>query len=281
MRDEIYKRLLKDKLFKTVVISLSFISIVPLFFILFHLIKNGLSSLNIEFLFNLPKPIGEEGGGIANAIVGTFILILISSFLSIPLGISAGIFMAENRNSKLCKIINLLVEILQGVPSIVLGIVAYLWVVKPMKHFSALSGGIALAIMMLPVIIKSTEETINLIPESLKEASLALGVPYYKTILFVILPSGLSGILTGILIGISRIAGETAPLLFTAFGNPYMNLNIFKPVESLPHLIYNYAKSPFSEWHQKAWAASFVLILMVFTLNILSKWVIRKWKVRF
>jgi phosphate transport system permease protein len=150
-----------------------------------------------------------------------------------------------------------------------------------MKHFSALSGGIALAIMMLPVIIKSTEETVNLIPESLKEASLALGVPYYKTILFVILPSGLSGILTGILIGISRIAGETAPLLFTAFGNPYMNLNIFKPVESLPHLIYNYAKSPFSEWHQKAWAASFVLILMVFTLNILSKWVIRKWKVRF
>jgi len=281
MRDEIYKRLLKDKLFKTVVIFLSFISTVPLFFILFHLIKNGLSSLNIEFLFNLPKPIGEEGGGIANAIVGTFILILISSFLSIPLGISAGIFMAENRNSKLYKIINLLVEILQGVPSIVLGIVAYLWVVKPMKHFSALSGGIALAIMMLPVIIKSTEETINLIPESLKEASLALGVPYYKTILFVILPSGLSGILTGILIGISRIAGETAPLLFTAFGNPYMNLNIFKPVESLPHLIYNYAKSPFSEWHQKAWAASFVLILMVFTLNILSKWVIRKWKVRF
>jgi phosphate transport system permease protein len=281
MRDEIYKRLLKDKLFKTVVIFLSFISTGPLFFILFHLIKNGLSSLNIEFLFNLPKPIGEEGGGIANAIVGTFILILISSFLSIPLGISAGIFMAENRNSKLYKIINLLVEILQGVPSIVLGIVAYLWVVKPMKHFSALSGGIALAIMMLPVIIKSTEETINLIPESLKEASLALGVPYYKTILFVILPSGLSGILTGILIGISRIAGETAPLLFTAFGNPYMNLNIFKPVESLPHLIYNYAKSPFSEWHQKAWAASFVLILMVFTLNILSKWVIRKWKVRF
>jgi len=281
MRDKIYKRLLKDKLFKTVVIFLSFISTVPLFFILFHLIKNGLSSLNIEFLFNLPKPIGEEGGGIANAIVGTFILILISSFLSIPLGISAGIFMAENRNSKLYKIINLLVEILQGVPSIVLGIVAYLWVVKPMKHFSALSGGIALAIMMLPVIIKSTEETINLIPESLKEASLALGVPYYKTILFVILPSGLSGILTGILIGISRIAGETAPLLFTAFGNPYMNLNIFKPVESLPHLIYNYAKSPFSEWHQKAWAASFVLILMVFTLNILSKWVIRKWKVRF
>jgi phosphate transport system permease protein len=281
MRDEIYKRLLKDKLFKTVVIFLSFISTVPLFFILFHLIKNGLSSLNIEFLFNLPKPIGEEGGGIANAIVGTFILILISSFLSIPLGISAGIFMAENRNSKLYKIINLLVEILQGVPSIVLGIVAYLWVVKPMKHFSALSGGIALAIMMLPVIIKSTEETVNLIPESLKEASLALGVPYYKTILFVILPSGLSGILTGILIGISRIAGETAPLLFTAFGNPYMNLNIFKPVESLPHLIYNYAKSPFSEWHQKAWAASFVLILMVFTLNILSKWVIRKWKVRF
>jgi len=281
MERKIYIRILKDRLFKIFIILFSFLSTLPLFFILFHLIKNGISSLSFEFLFNLPKPVGEKGGGIANAIVGTFILILVSSFLSIPIGVSAGIYLSENKNKKLSNVVSMLVDILQGVPSIVLGIIAYLWVVRPMGRFSALSGGVALAIMMLPVIIKSTEETINLIPESLKEASLSLGVPYYKTFLLVILPAGLSGVLTGILLGISRIAGETAPLLFTAFGNPYMNLNIFKPIESLPHLIYNYAKSPFPEWHQKAWAASFILILIVFTLNILSKLVVKRWKVRF
>lgn len=281
MKEQIQKRILKDRLFKIVILVFSFLSTLPLFFILFHLIKNGISSLSFEFLVELPKPVGEKGGGIANAIVGTFILILISSSLSIPIGVSAGIYLSDNKDKKLSKTISLLVDILQGIPSIVLGIIAYLWIVKPMRHFSALSGGIALAIIMLPIIIKSTEETLNLIPERLKEASLAIGVPYYKTVLRVVLPAGLSGIITGILLGIARIAGETAPLLFTAFGNPYMNLDIFKPIESLPHLIYNYSKSPFSEWHEKAWAASFILILIVFTLNTLSKWVIKRWKVRF
>jgi phosphate transport system permease protein len=276
-----FKRIIKDRLFKITIILLSFFSTLPLFLILFYLIKNGISSLNFNFLFNLPKPVGEKGGGIANAIVGTFILILISSFLSIPVGILVGIYLSENKDKNLAKILSLLIDILQGIPSIVLGIVAYLWIVRPMNHFSAFSGGVALSIMMLPVIIKSTEETLSLIPQSLKEASLSLGVSYYKTLLFVILPSGLSGIVTGILIGISRIAGETAPLLFTAFGNPYINLNIFKPVEALPHLIYNYAKSPFPEWHQKAWAASFILILIVFILNFFSKWVVKRWKVKF
>lgn len=281
MKEQIQKRILKDRLFKIAILVFSFFSTLPLFFILFYLIKNGISSLSFEFLVELPKPVGEKGGGIANAIVGTFILILISSSLSIPIGVSAGIYLSNNKDKKLSKTISLLVDILQGIPSIVLGIIAYLWIVKPMRHFSALSGGIALAIMMLPIIIKSTEETLNLIPERLKEASLALGVPYYKTVLRVVLPAGLSGIITGILLGIARIAGETAPLLFTAFGNPHMNLDIFKPIESLPHLIYNYAKSPFSEWHKKAWATSFILILIVFTLNTLSKWVIKRWKVRF
>lgn len=281
MEEQAKKRILKDRLFKIIVLSLSFLTTLPLFFILSHLIKNGISSLSFDFLFNLPKPVGEKGGGIANAIVGTFILILISSSLSIPVGVSVGIYLSSNKGKKLSKGVSLLVDILQGVPSIVLGIIAYLWIVKPMRHFSALSGGIALAVMMLPIIIKSTEETLNLIPESLKEASLALGAPYYNTMLRIVLPAGLSGIITGILLGVARIAGETAPLLFTAFGNPYMNLNIFKPIESLPHLIYNYAKSPFSEWHKKAWAASFILIFTVFTLNILSKWVVKRWKVKF
>lgn len=281
MGKNIYKRIFIDKLFKIVIIMFSTFSIIPLILILFHLIKNGISAINIDFLTHLPKPVGEPGGGILNAIVGTLILTVISSLLSITLGVSVGIYLSENREKRLANLVSMLIDLLQGVPSIVIGIIAYLWIVKPMKHFSALSGGIALGIMMLPVIIKSTEETLKLIPETLKEASFALGAPYYKTIIRIVLPAGLSGIVTGILLGVARIAGETAPLLFTAFGNPFLNFNIFKPVESLPHLIYNYAKSPFQEWHTKAWGASFVLILIVLTLNITSKLVIKRWKVRF
>lgn len=281
MGKNIYKRIFIDKLFKIVIIMFSTFSIIPLILILFHLIKNGISAINIDFLTHLPKPVGEPGGGILNAIVGTLILTVISSLLSITLGVSVGIYLSENREKRLANLVSMLIDLLQGVPSIVIGIIAYLWIVKPMKHFSALSGGIALGIMMLPVIIKSTEETLKLIPETLKEASFALGAPYYKTIIRIVLPAGLSGIVTGILLGVARIAGETAPLLFTAFGNPFLNFNIFKPIESLPHLIYNYAKSPFQEWHTKAWGASFVLILIVLTLNITSKLVIKRWKVRF
>jgi phosphate transport system permease protein len=172
-------------------------------------------------------------------------------------------------------------EILQGVPSIVLGIIAYSWVVINMGTFSALSGGVALAIMMLPVIVRSTEETLNLIPDHLREASLALGVSYSRTILKVILPAGLTGIVTGVLLGIARIAGETAPLLFTAFGSPFMNLNIFKPVDSLPLLIFNYATSPYPEWHTMAWGASFVLVMFVLGINFIAKVIVRRWKVQF
>lgn len=277
----IYKRILKDKLFKIVITLFAFSSSIPLILILFHILKNGISSINFSFLVNLPKPVGEAGGGILNAIVGTIILIAISSSFSIPLGVSVGIYLSENREKRLSNFASILVDILQGIPSIVIGIIAYLWIVRPMGHFSALSGGIALGLMMLPVIIKSTEETLKLIPETMKEASLALGASYYKTILKIVLPAGLSGIVTGVLLSVARIAGETAPLLFTAFGNPFLSFNIFKPIESLPHLIFNYAKSPFSDWHTKAWGASFILILIVFTLNITSKWVIKRWKVKF
>jgi phosphate transport system permease protein len=172
-------------------------------------------------------------------------------------------------------------EILQGIPSIVIGIIAYSWVVISMGTFSAFSGAAALAIMMLPVVVRSTEETLKLIPEALREASLALGVPYGRTVIKVIIPAGLTGILSGVLLGIARIAGETAPLLFTAFGSPYMNVNIFKPVDSLPLLIFNYATSPYPEWHAMAWGASFVLIIIVLGLNFFTKVITRRWKVRF
>jgi phosphate transport system permease protein len=221
------------------------------------------------------------GGGIFNAIVGTGILIVLSSILSIPFGITAGIYLSEKSEGKIANIVRLCVVVLQGTPSIVIGIVAYIWVVGPFQSFSALSGGVALSIMMLPVIIKATEETLKLMPYHLKEASLALGVPYYKTILKVILPTGLSGILTGILLSVARITGETAPLLFTAFGNQFMNWNLFKPIDSLPYRIFYYAMSPYPEWHTFAWGASFILVVLVLAFNLIARGVAVKWKVQF
>ena len=280
-RERIKLRMAKDMSFRAIVILLSFTSMVPFFLILFYILRNGFSSLSWEFLTELPKPVGEAGGGIANAIVGSLLLIMIASLPAIPLGITAGIYLSEHKRGKLSYLLRLAVEVLQGTPSIVIGIIAYLWLVILMGGFSALSGGIALGIMMLPVIVRATEETLKLIPDSLKEASLALGVPYYRTILKVILPAGFSGITTGILISVARIAGETAPLLFTAFGNPFMNVNIIKPVNALPLLIYNYATSPYPEWHSIAWGASCVLVGVVLVLNLVTRIMARRWKVQF
>ncbi len=277
----IRKRILWDKLFKGTIVLLTFCSILPMLFILFFIISKGISVINPGFLSQLPKPVGEVGGGISNAIIGTLMLIAIATALSVPLGILVGIFLSENRKTRLASITRLCVETLQGVPSIVIGIIVYIWLVVSMGSFSALSGGVALGLMMLPVIITSTEETLKLIPDSLKEASLALGVSYPRTILKVILPAGVSGIVTGILLSIARVSGETAPLLFTAFGSPFMNLNILKPVNSLPLTIFNYATSPYPDWHRLAWGASFVLIAMVLSLNLLAKVAIKRWKVQF
>lgn len=274
-------RIIKDRGFKTLVVLFSFLTILPLLFILFHIIKNGMAAINWQFLVSLPKPVGEAGGGVSNALMGTFILVTIACTVSIPLGVFAGIYLSERKEGTLTYPIRLCAEVLQGIPSIVIGIIAYVWVVISMGTFSALSGGIALGMMMLPVIVGTTEETLKLIPDSLKEASLSLGVPYYRTILKVILPAGASGIVTGILISVARIAGETAPLLFTAFGNPFMETNIFKPMNSLPLLIFNYATSPYPEWHAFAWGASLVLVAFVLTLNFSAKLVAKKWKVQF
>lgn len=272
-------RMLKNRVFGGIVLLFSLLSILPLFLILFFIFKNGISSISLSFLLNLPKP-PLEGGGISNAIVGTGILILLASIFSIPLGIASGLYLSLAKGKRV-GITRLCVEVLAGIPSIVIGIIAYLWLVVPMKGFSAIAGGFALGIMMIPTIIKSTEETLKLIPDTLKEASLALGVPYYKTILKVILPAGLSGILTGILLSIARISGETAPLLLTAFGSNFMNLDISKPINSLPLLIFNYATSPYSDWISQAWGASFVLISFVFLLNAIVKLGIKRWKIQF
>jgi len=274
-------RFYKDWLFKGGIILLTILSTVPLLLILFYIIKQGISSINWDFFINLPKPVGEKGGGIINALIGSGIIVFCASLMAIPFGALVGLYLSEYNRDKFAYWVGLCVDVLQGIPSIVLGIIIYLWVVKPSGHFSALSGSIALAIMMLPPIIKSTEETLKLIPGTIKEASLALGVPYYKTILRIILPMGLSGILSGSLLSISRVAGETAPLLFTAFGNPFINTNILKPMSSLPLLIFNYAGSAYEDWHKLAWGASFVLIMMILFLNIITKILERRWKIQF
>lgn len=269
-REELAIRIIKNRMFGGIIFLFSILSIIPLFLILFFICKNGITSISLNFILNLPKPPSEIGGGISNAIVGSFILILIASIFSIPLGIASGLYLFLSKG-KIASIARGGVEILQGIPSIVIGIIAYLWLVVPLKGFSAISGGFALGIIMLPVITKSTEETLKLIPDTLKEASLALGVPYYKTILKVILPAGASGILTGILLSIARISGETAPLLLTAFGSSFMSISPLKPINSLPLLIFNYATSPYPDWISQAWGASFILISFVFFLNIIVK----------
>lgn len=274
---QLLQRIVFDWIFKGIILSLSALVLVPLCVILFFIFKNGLPALSFSFFTHLPKPIGMSGGGILNCIIGTFILISLASVMAIPFSIAVGIYLSENATQKgVPSIVRLMIEILQGIPSIVIGIIAYLWVVKPMGKFSALSGSVALAIMMIPVVVRATEESLKMVPDTLKEAALALGVPYYNTILRVIVPTALSGILTGALLGISRIAGETAPLLFTAFGSPFLNTNILKPIASLPLLIFTYAISPYDEWRQMAWGASLVLILMVFILNLGTKVVTRK-----
>jgi phosphate transport system permease protein len=275
------RRIVTDRAFKLLVVFLSCFSILPMFFILFFIAKNGIFVIDWGFLTRLPAPVEETGGGISNALIGSAILVLTAGIFAVPLGVLTGIYLSEYRKQKFAYLSRLSVEILMGTPSIVIGIIAYVWVVMPMRSFSAISGGVALGIMMLPVIVMSTEETLKLIPDSLREASLALGVPYPRTILKVILPAGLSGILTGIILSIARVAGETAPLLFTAFGSPFMEINIFKPVNSLPLTVFNYATSPYPEWHALAWGASFVLLALVLILNIVAKLGMKKWKVQF
>jgi phosphate transport system permease protein len=280
MNTQIKYRIGKSTAFKVLTIVLAFACILPLIAILFYIIRAGISKINWHFLVNIPKPVGETGGGIANALLGSMIIIGVAAIIAIPIGILSGIYLNENRKSKLAYWSRLCVDILQGVPSIVIGIVAYFWLVKPLGGFSSLSGSVALAIMMLPIIIRSTEETLKLLPDSLKEAAFALGMPFHRVILKVIVPCGISGILSGVILAVARIAGETAPLLFTAFGNPYISADIRKPMQSLPLLIFNYATSPYKDWLDLAWGASLILLLWVLLLNIITKLTTRRWRVQ-
>jgi phosphate transport system permease protein len=274
-------RITKNWMFVLSLFLFAGLTAAPLVLIIYYIVSNGISAINWDFLTQLPKPVGETGGGILNAIVGTVMLIVNATLFAAPVGVLAGVYLSEYPNTRLAKTAGLFVEILQGVPSIVIGIVAYVWLVEPLGNFSALSGSAALAIMMLPVIVRTTEETLKLVPNSMKEASLALGISTSRTILRVIIPNSLSGIITGITLAVARIAGETAPLLFTAFGNPFLSFNALQPVHSLPLLIFNYAISPYDDWHKQGWGASLILIVMILMLSIISKLLIKRWKVQF
>jgi phosphate transport system permease protein len=228
----------------------------------------GLRELTPGFLVNTPKPAGEPGSGIANAIVGTFILIGVASAIGMPVGILAGIYLAEFGSNKLGTVIRFLIDTLTGVPSIVVGVFAWGVMVRPMGHFSALAGGVALAIIMMPIVARTTEEMVRLVPHSLREASLALGAPVWRMSLGVVLRTAAGGVATGAMLAIARIAGETAPLLFTALSYNYMSTDMSQPIASLTYQIYYYASSPYDQWHSMAWAATLVLVGMILAINI-------------
>ena len=280
MNNKLNARIAKTKGMQMLIYLLAFITVVPLVFILVYIVKAGIGAINWDFIVNIPKPVGELGGGIANALLGTFIIIFFATVIAVPIGILVGIYLSEYKTGKLSYWVGMCVDVLQGIPSIVIGIIAYFWLVRPLGSFSAISGSIALAIMMLPIIIRSTEETLKLLPNSLKEAGYALGMPFHRVILKIIIPCGFSGIISGVMLAVARVAGETAPLLFTAFGNPFIETNLGKPMQTLPLLIFNYATSSYTEWQDLAWGASIVLLALVLSFNLLTKLLTRKWKIQ-
>lgn len=263
-------KILKDRIFTSLIYFLALAILIPLFIILVQIFMKGRHIFNLELFTSIPNPPDEEGGGILNAIIGSGLLVALATVMAVPLGIFIGVYLSEFKG-KLTEFIGLAISVLQGLPSILIGILVYLWVVRPLGGFSVFSGGIALGLMMLPIVVKNTEETLKLIPYSMKEASYALGASYPQTILEIIIPAGFQGILTGVLIGISRIIGETAPLLFTAFGNPFISFNLGKPIDSLPLLIFNYSTSPYENWHKIAWGAAMVLVIIILILNFIIK----------
>jgi phosphate transport system permease protein len=252
------------------------LALVPLAFILVYLLKKGAGALQWGFLFHNPKPVGEPGGGFANAIVGTLVLIGLAGIFAVPVGVISGLYVAEYRGSRFASAVRFAADALNGVPSIVVGIFAYSVAVLPVRRFSALAGGFALGVMMIPIIARTTEELLRLVPESFRDGALALGATRAKAAWSVVLPAALPGILTGILVALARIAGETAPLLFTAFGNRFFSTRLDQPIAALTVQIYTYAVSPYEDWHRQAWAGAFLLVVVVFVLSVIARMATRR-----
>jgi phosphate transport system permease protein len=252
------------------------LALVPLALILLYLLQKGIGALEWSFLFNNPKPVGEPGGGFANAIVGTLVLIGLAATFAVPIGVITGLYVAEYRGSRFASLVRFAADALNGVPSIVVGIFAYSVAVLPVRRFSALAGGFALGVMMLPIIARTTEELLRLVPETLRDGALALGASRAKAAWSVVLPAALPGILTGILVALARVAGETAPLLFTAFGNRFFSTRLDQPIAALTVQIYTYAVSPYEDWHRQAWAGAFLLVVVVLALSVIARLATRR-----
>jgi phosphate transport system permease protein len=252
------------------------VALLPLFFILGDLVAKGAGSLSLDFFTKTPAPAGEIGGGVAHAIVGTLLIVGIASLMGLPIGIAAGIYCAEFPGSRLTWLTRFVADVMNGTPSIVVGVFAWAWIVATQKHFSALAGSAALAMLMIPMVLRTTEEMIKLVPNSLREAALALGYSRWRTSLSIVLRTTLPGIVTGSLLAVARIAGETAPLLFTALGSQYLSFNVNQPMAALPLTVFTYATGPYEEWHRNAWAAALVLILVVLVLSIGARLAIRR-----
>jgi phosphate transport system permease protein len=249
------------------------LALVPLAMILFYVIKQGFTSLNWAFFTQMPKPVGEAGGGMANAIVGTLILIGIAALFAVPIGCLCGIHLSEYPET---RFVRFAADVLNGVPSIVIGIFAYGILVLPVRRFSAIAGGVALGLLMIPVVVRTTEELLRLVPAGLREGALALGATRSRAVFSVIVPAALPGILTGILVATARVAGETAPLLFTSFNNAYWSTNVAQPISSLTVQVFTYAISPYDDWHRQAWAGAFLLVLIILTLSIVARLAVRR-----
>ncbi len=252
------------------------VAVLPLVLILGSLVLRGAQSLSWEFFVNRPAPVGETGGGVAHAILGTLMIVGVGSLVAVPIGIAAGIYASEYRGTVMAKVTRFVADVMNGTPSIVVGILAWTWVVAVQGHFSALAGSFALGVLMIPMVMRTTEELIALVPNELREAALALGYPRWRTTMVVVLRTALPGIVTGALLAVARVSGETAPLLFTALGSEYFVLDMDRPMAALPLVVFKYATGPYPEWHQLAWTASLVLILVVLALGLLARVVTRQ-----
>jgi len=270
------RRRLTDRIMTGAAVLTVVLVLVPLIAIFGYLVYRGVGSIDWAFLTQTPKPVGEVGGGMANAIVGTVIILAIASLIGVPFGVGAGIYLAEFGRNRLGSAIRFTADVLNGVPSIVIGIVAYAVVVLRQGRFSALAGGVALAIMMVPTICRTTEEMLLLVPQALREAAYGLGVPRWRTTLSIVLRTATSGVITGIMLAFARVAGETAPLLFTALGNTFWSLRYDQPIAALPLQIYTYANSPYDDWHRQAWAGSLVLIILIVGAVAAVRYVVRR-----
>jgi phosphate transport system permease protein len=261
----------------TVVISVfSLVTVLPLILVVGYIVIKGFRHFSIDLFTKNPAPVGESGGGVLNGILGSGMILGIASLIGIPLGVMGGLYLAEAREGKMKHLVRLCVEILQGIPSIVIGIIGYVLIVLPLRRFSAIAGGVSLAIIMLPIIVISTEEVLQLVPLELKEEGIALGMRRWRVSLLIVLRTGLGGVISGVLLSVSRIAGETAPLLFTALGSQFFSVRLDQPIAALPLQIYSYSISPYPQWHSLGFAASFLLVALILVINIITKTIVER-----